>query len=471
MRRLGQRTLEFDRPTILSHGAVGGKREGRGSPGRRFSTRPLGTPPSRRAAGKRPRPALQKEAVTLALEKAGLSPQEVDFILAGDLLNQCISSTFGLLDFGIPFLGQYGACSTMAQTLLLASILVESGAAEKALAVTSSHFCSAERQFRLPLEYGGQRAPTAQWTATAAGCALVGLGGKVRVARGLAGAIQDLGVKDPANMGAAMAPAAAASLYQFLQDTGTSPGDYDRHLHRGFGRGGLPAAVPVPGGQPCGRALRPPGLRPAPLRPPAPGRPRRGLGLRLLGLGAVRPPSPPHGARGAAEHPFLRHRGSDVPHLLPAGPGHPRGVPRGAAAGPVKKDLPGGRPFCVYRRPSAHRYSFITVSMWRYSSPGQLPQPLEQLVQLQVCHPAGEQVIGADIQPHGQLEQALSPHVFSRRFSMLAKKLLGKPAALGSLLLGKAQLFSPLGYPLAHLLAKEQVSFTGRPPCLLSDSR
>ena len=75
-------------------------------------------------------------------------------------------------------------------------------------------------------------------------------------------------------------------------------------------------------------------------------------------------------ARGAAEHPFLRHRGFDVPHLLPAGPGHPRGVPRGAAAGPVKKDLPGGRPFCVYRRPSAHRYSFITVSMWRYSSPG-----------------------------------------------------------------------------------------------------
>lgn len=163
----------------------------------------------------------------MALEKAGLFPQEVDFILAGDLLNQCISSTFGLLDFGIPFLGQYGACSTMAQTLLLASILVESGAAEKALAVTSSHFCSAERQFRLPLEYGGQRDPTAQWTATAAGCALVGLGGKVRVARGLAGTIQDLGVKDPANMGAAMAPAAAASLYQFLQDTGTSPGDYD----------------------------------------------------------------------------------------------------------------------------------------------------------------------------------------------------------------------------------------------------
>ena len=101
----------------------------------------------------------------------------------------------------------------MAQTLLLASILVESGAARKALAVTSSHFCSAERQFRLPLEYGGQRPPTAQWTATAAGCVLVGEGGKVQVRRGLAGRIQDLGVKDPANMGAAMAPAAADSIY------------------------------------------------------------------------------------------------------------------------------------------------------------------------------------------------------------------------------------------------------------------
>ena len=226
MRRLGQRTLEFERPTILSHGAVGGKREAEGPLGGDFD-QTFGDTTLQEESWEKAEARLQKEAVTLALEKAGLFPQEVDFILAGDLLNQCISSTFGLLDFGIPFLGQYGACSTMAQTLLLASILVESGAAEKALAVTSSHFCSAERQFRLPLEYGGQRAPTAQWTATAAGCALVGLGGKVRVARGLAGAIQDLGVKDPANMGAAMAPAAAASLYQFLQDTGTSPGDYD----------------------------------------------------------------------------------------------------------------------------------------------------------------------------------------------------------------------------------------------------
>ena len=93
------------------------------------------------------------------------------------------------MDFQIPFLGQYGACSTMAQTLLMASILVESGAAGKALAVTSSHFCSAERQFRLPLEYGGQRSPTAQWTATASGCVLVGVGGPIKVRKGLAGKV------------------------------------------------------------------------------------------------------------------------------------------------------------------------------------------------------------------------------------------------------------------------------------------
>ena len=227
MKRIGKSTLEFDRPpTILSQAAVGGKKEAEGPLGgeldQTFGDTTLGQDSWERAEAQ-----LQKEAAALTMKKAAVSAEEVDFILAGDLLNQCISSTFGLLDFGIPFLGQYGACSTMAQTLLLAAVLVESGAARRALAVTSSHFCSAERQFRLPLEYGGQRSPTAQWTATAAGCALVGLGGRVRVRRGLAGKIRDLGVKDTANMGAAMAPAAASSIFEFLQDTATQPQDYD----------------------------------------------------------------------------------------------------------------------------------------------------------------------------------------------------------------------------------------------------
>ena len=153
----------------------------------------------------------------------------MDYILAGDLLNQCISSTFGLRSLGIPFLGQYGACSTMAQTLGLASLFVETGIARRAVAVTSSHFCSAERQFRFPLEYGGQRTPTAQWTATAAGSVVVGAHGRgeVKINAVTFGRIADLGIKDANNMGAAMAPAAAQTLHDYLTDTGASPSDYD----------------------------------------------------------------------------------------------------------------------------------------------------------------------------------------------------------------------------------------------------
>lgn len=227
MKRIGTDTLEFtNAPAIESHGAIGGKKEAEGPLGGEFDQTFEDTSLNMESWEKA-EAQLQKEAVSVTLGKAGVSPKDVHMIFAGDLLNQCISSTFGLLDFQIPFLGQYGACSTMAQTLLMAAIMVESGAAERAVAVTSSHFCSAERQFRTPLEYGAQRTPTAQWTATAAGCALVGKTGKVKIRRGLAGRVVDLGVKDPANMGAAMAPAAADSIFRFLQDTGASPEEFD----------------------------------------------------------------------------------------------------------------------------------------------------------------------------------------------------------------------------------------------------
>lgn len=227
MRRVGRGCLAFDRPpSLLGRAAVGGKREAQGPLGadfdKTFGDTSLGMDTWEQAEAQ-----LQKEAVALALARAGLVPEDLDLIFAGDLLNQCISSTFGVMGYQVPFLGQYGACSTMAQALLLAALAVESGAARQAAAVTSSHFCSAERQFRLPLEYGGQRSPTAQWTATAAGCAVVGLSGRVKVRGGLVGKIVDLGVKDPANMGAAMAPAAADSIARYLRDTGTAPGDYD----------------------------------------------------------------------------------------------------------------------------------------------------------------------------------------------------------------------------------------------------
>ena len=163
-----------------------------------------------------------------ALEKAGLSPGDLDYIFAGDLLNQCIGSSFGLREFHIPFFGLYGACSTMGESLALAALAIDGGFAGKAAAMTSSHFCTAERQYRMPVPYGNQRTPTAQWTATAAGCTILGSAGPgPRVTHVTCGKIVDKGVTDANNMGAAMAPAAYDTLSAFFRDTQTRPGDYD----------------------------------------------------------------------------------------------------------------------------------------------------------------------------------------------------------------------------------------------------
>ena len=151
--------------------------------------------------------ALQKAAVKKAIEKADLKPEDIDIIYAGDLLNQCIGSAYGLRNLDIPFVGLYGACSTMALGILNASIAVDSGAANKAVAVTSSHFCSSERQFRFPLEYGGQRTPTAQWTVTGSGAAVItNSSEKLKIEQVTVGKIVDYEVTDMNNMGAAMAP-------------------------------------------------------------------------------------------------------------------------------------------------------------------------------------------------------------------------------------------------------------------------
>lgn len=227
MKRLGRYTLLFERhPSVLGHAAVGGKKEAEGPLAQDFDQTFLDSYLAQESWEKA-ESMLQTEAASLAIRKAGLERKDINMIFAGDLLNQCISSTFGLRSLDIPFLGQYGACSTMAQTLLMASVMVESGAANYACAVTSSHFCTAERQFRTPLEYGSQRSPTAQWTATASGSAVLGRGGNIRIRHATAGRITDLGVKDITNMGAAMAPAAAQTLLDFFSDTGTQPEDYD----------------------------------------------------------------------------------------------------------------------------------------------------------------------------------------------------------------------------------------------------
>jgi len=225
--RCGEYTITLSNcPTILGYAAVGGKKEGEGPLGGQFDaifedTR-LGEDTWEKAES-----ALQREALTRAIDKTGLSKSQLQVLFAGDLLNQNIASTFGLREMAVPLLGQFGACSTMGQTLAMASIFVDSGAADLCGAVTSSHFCTAERQFRYPLEYGGQRTPTSQWTATASGAVVVGRGGKVRISAVCVGRVQDLGVTDANNMGAAMAPAAADTLFRFLTDTATAPTDYD----------------------------------------------------------------------------------------------------------------------------------------------------------------------------------------------------------------------------------------------------
>lgn len=171
---------------------------------------------------------LIKTTVSGALTKASIAPDEADMLFAGDLLNQCTGSSFGLKDFGIPFFGQYGACSTFIQSVALGSMMINSGYAQKVVAAASSHFCSSEKQYRFPLEYGGVRTPTSQWTVTGSGAVVLSdKGTGVRITSMTMGKMVDLGVCDANNMGAAMAPAAADTIYRHLTETGKTPDDYD----------------------------------------------------------------------------------------------------------------------------------------------------------------------------------------------------------------------------------------------------
>ena len=172
---------------------------------------------------------MQRMALNGALAKGELREQNLDAIFAGDLLNQCTSSAYGLLDFDVPYFGLYGACSTAAEGLLLSGAMVTSGVFDLCAAVASSHNCTAERQYRTPLEYGGQRTPTAQWTVTGAGAFLVGKSNDqaVRLSAGLPGIAIEKGITDTNNMGAAMAPAAADTLIRFLRESKSKPQDYD----------------------------------------------------------------------------------------------------------------------------------------------------------------------------------------------------------------------------------------------------
>lgn len=233
---LGDGTIRLDSmPSITSFAAVVGKTEGEGPLASTFDEIfddiSLGEKTWERSESR-----LQMNAFQTALSKGNYSDQDIDFLFAGDLLNQCTASNYGLRNFGIPYIGLFGACSTMAETLSMAALFIENGYGNNTAAVTSSHFCSAERQFRLPLNYGGQRTPTAQWTVTGAGAAIVSPKIAPPYIREITvGKIVDQGIKDAANMGAAMAGAASDTISRHFKNTGSTPKDYDLILSGDLG--------------------------------------------------------------------------------------------------------------------------------------------------------------------------------------------------------------------------------------------
>lgn len=221
------KTFKFSNASILTFASVVGKAEGDGPHGDEFDE-VIEDNKGNADTWEQAEAMLQKKALTHAMDKAGLFPEDMDLIFAGDLLNQCTGSSYGLKDFYIPFLGIYGACSTFAEGLLLSAAMVNAGYVDNAAAITSSHFSSAERQYRFPLNYGGVRPPTAQWTATAAGAAIITSAQKPPYIRAATvGKIQDMGIKDQNNMGAAMAGAAYDTITRHFKHMGTHPETYD----------------------------------------------------------------------------------------------------------------------------------------------------------------------------------------------------------------------------------------------------
>lgn len=224
----GRRSIVFPQPpAILAYASVAGKKEAQGPLRTSFDLTSDDTSFGQKTWEKA-ETQMQKQALRIALNKAKLEESALDAAFLGDLLNQCIGSTFSLRNSEVPAFGLYGACSTMAESLLLAGMAVSGGFCRRALAMTSSHFASSERQYRFPLGYGGQRTPTAQWTVTGAGAVILGVEGAGPFLRNATiGTIVDAGVKDANNMGAAMAPAAFETLRAHFDDLHRAPEDYD----------------------------------------------------------------------------------------------------------------------------------------------------------------------------------------------------------------------------------------------------
>ncbi len=225
-------------PVITAWASVAGKKESEGPLGHTFDIKSLDTYFGQKT-WEQAEKHMQQQALNKLIEKSGLSRSDIDLVFSGDLLNQCIGSSFTLRNSHIPHLGLYGACSTMAESLLLSTMAVGGGFAHRVVAMTSSHFASSERQYRFPLGYGGQRTPTSQWTVTGSGAALVcDSGSGPRITACTIGTVTDLGIQDANNMGAAMAPAAYDTIRAHFEDLKTGPEDFDRIVTGDLGQVG-----------------------------------------------------------------------------------------------------------------------------------------------------------------------------------------------------------------------------------------
>lgn len=229
-KKVGKSTIIMENhPSIVTFGSIVSKKEGEGPLSSFFdiiSEDPLFGQSSWEQAESK----MQHTVIDFVLKKSGLTATDIDFLFAGDLLNQCTGTSYGVKDFNIPLCGLYGACSTMAESISMASIFVDSNIGERCMAMTSSHFCSAEKQYRFPVQYGSQRTPTAQWTVTGSGAVIISNKKENRTPHIDAitiGTIEDLGITDVNNMGAAMAPAAASTILNYFNDTQESANNFD----------------------------------------------------------------------------------------------------------------------------------------------------------------------------------------------------------------------------------------------------
>ena len=247
MEKLGTQSIKFNTPpTILECSSIVGPKEAQG-PLAKYFDQTLDDEFWGEKTWEKAESKIIKETVNTVISKSGVSANEIDCMFAGDLLNQCISSTFGLRNLSIPFFGVFGACSTFVESLALGAIAVE-GFANNVLCATSSHFCSAEKQFRFPLELGNQRPPSSQWTVTGAGSAILTKNGQGPFITHITpGKIVDMGIKDANNMGAAMAPAFVDTLLAHFSDTGRNPSYYDAIISGDLGHIGKEIVIDLAG--------------------------------------------------------------------------------------------------------------------------------------------------------------------------------------------------------------------------------